>query len=137
MLWTEAVRVAVTGGGVDLEAGLDLVDRPDRWRELIGEALGGDLSRFHPNGWTVRTVQVAYGAIVRADLDPAEALATAIHVGDDTDTVAAVAGSLLGAHHGASALPVEWVEAIHGWPGHTAAELRHLALQLAGLVRSP
>lgn len=144
VLWAEAVRLAVTGGGIDLAAGLDLVDHRDRWRKLIEEALTGELARFRPNGWTVRTLQVAYGAIVRSrDENTAdgstgltEALAAAIRVGDDTDTVAAVAGSLLGAHHGASALPAQWLDAIHGWPGHRSENLRDLAVSLA-LHRPP
>ena len=131
VLWTEAVRLAVTGGGIDLAAGLDLVDDADRWRAVLEEAVAGDLARFRPNGWTVRTLQVAYGAIHRADGDLEQALTLAIRVGDDTDTVAAVAGSLLGAHHGASALPHHWLEAVHGWPGHTAADLRRLAIRVA------
>jgi len=130
-LWTEAVRVAVTGGGIDLASGLDLVADPGRWRAVLEEATTGDLARFRPNGWTTRTLQVAYGAIHRAGPDLERTLTLAIRVGDDTDTVAAVAGSLLGAHHGATALPRQWREAIHGWPGHTAADLHDLALRLA------
>jgi ADP-ribosylglycohydrolase len=130
VLWTEAVRVALQGGGIDVESGLDLLEDDDRWRDLLEEATTGDLERFHPNGWTVRTLQIAYGAIHRAHGSLEDALATAIRVGDDTDTVAAVAGALLGAHHGASALPASWVEAIHGWPGYTASDLRRLALTL-------
>lgn len=130
VLWTEAVRVAAKGDGVDVHAGLDLVADGDRWRGVLDEAVVGDLGRFHPNGWTVRTLQVAYGAMLRTDLDIEESLATAIRVGDDTDTVAAVAGALLGAHHGASALPTSWVEAIHGWPGYRATDLQRVAVSL-------
>jgi ADP-ribosylglycohydrolase len=128
VLWTETIRVAVTTGGLDLTAGLDLV--ADEWRGLVAEAATGDLGRFHPNGWTVRTIQVAYGAILRAGGDLEESLATAIRVGDDTDTTAAVAGSLLGALHGASAVPPRWTSTLHGWPGLHAADLPELALRL-------
>lgn len=132
VLWTEAVRRAVTGHGIDVAAGLDLVTDPDRWRSLLDEAATGELARFTPNGWTVRTLQVAYGAILRSGHQLEDALTLAIEVGDDTDTVAAVAGALLGAHHGASTLRQEWVTAIHGWPGYAATELHDLAL---GLIR--
>jgi ADP-ribosylglycohydrolase len=132
VLWTEAVRVAVTGGGVDLRAGLDLLEAGRRrfWRGAIAEASAGDPGRFRPNGWTVRTLQAAYGAMVHADLDLEESLAAAIRIGDDTDTVAAVAGALLGAHHGASALPQQWLDTLHGWPGYGAEDLHALALAL-------
>jgi hypothetical protein len=36
--------------------------------------------------------------------------------GYDTDTVAAIAGGLLGAVYGASAVPAEWRRLLHGWP---------------------
>ena len=39
---------------------------------------------------------------------PVEALHRAVHAGDDTDMVAAIAGSLLGARWGAGAIPAEW-----------------------------
>ncbi|WP_017935399.1 ADP-ribosylglycohydrolase family protein [Nocardioides sp. Iso805N] len=130
VLWTEAVRRAVAGGGIDVASGLDLVPEPDRWRGFLDEAASGDLARFTPNGWTVRTLQVAYGAILRSGHRLEDALTLAIEVGDDTDTVAAVAGTLLGAHHGASTLRQEWVTAIHGWPGYTATTLSDVALSL-------
>ncbi len=60
------------------------------------------------------------------------ALQRAVAIGDDTDTVAAIAGGLLGACYGASALPPEWVEQVHGWPGDLrAGDLRRLALDTA------
>jgi hypothetical protein len=39
-----------------------------------------------------------------------------VRVGDDTDTVAAIAGGLLGARWGGSAVPWHWRRAVHGWP---------------------
>ena len=39
---------------------------------------------------------------------PVEALHRAVHAGDDTDMVAAIAGSLLGARWGAGAILAEW-----------------------------
>ena len=56
-----------------------------------------------------------------------------MRIGNDTDTVAAIAGTLLGAVWGASAVPAEWQDVMHGWPGYTIADLRRLAAQsLAG-----
>ena len=45
------------------------------------------------------------------------ALDAAVRAGNDTDTVAAIAGGLLGAAYGASAVPAEWRLVLHGWPG--------------------
>ena len=47
--------------------------------------------------------------------------------GRDTDTVAAIAGGLLGAAYGASAVPTSWVDLLHGWPGLRAGDLVDLA----------
>ena len=43
--------------------------------------------------------------------------------GNDTDTVAAIAGGLLGAAYGASAVPVGWRRMLHGWPGMRTRDL--------------
>ena len=56
-----------------------------------------------------------------------DALATAIAIGHDTDTVAAIAGALLGARWGVSAVPAEWRRIVHGWPDRRAQELVELA----------
>ena len=47
--------------------------------------------------------------------------------------MAAIAGSLLGAIYGASAVPAEWAEALRGWPGMYAEDLEQLALDAAGI----
>ena len=44
----------------------------------------------------------------------ADALRLASRSGGDTDTVAAIAGSLLGARWGASAVPLSWRQVLHG-----------------------
>ena len=55
------------------------------------------------------------------------ALDAAVRAGYDTDTVAAIAGGLLGAAYGASAVPGRWRSLLHGWPGITAHDLVALA----------
>jgi hypothetical protein len=56
-------------------------------------------------------------------------LETAVRIGHDTDTVAAIAGTLLGAAYGASAIPLEWKAVLHGWPGHRTRDLIRLAVE--------
>ena len=41
-----------------------------------------------------------------------------MRIGHDTDTVAAIAGQVLGARWGASAIPWRWRRDLYGWPGH-------------------
>ena len=59
-------------------------------------------------------------------------LENAVRGGRDADTVAAIAGGLVGAALGASAVPEEWLRAIHGWPGYKAPDLTRLASQILG-----
>jgi len=50
--------------------------------------------------------------------------------GNDTDTVAAIAGGLLGAAYGASAVPADWRRVLHGWPGMRTRDLVALATRI-------
>jgi hypothetical protein len=58
-------------------------------------------------------------------------LEAAVRGGHDTDTVAAIAGGLLGALWGASAVPLQWARRVHGWPGYRARDLIRLGLLTA------
>jgi hypothetical protein len=65
------------------------------------------------------------------------ALVAVVRIGNDTDTVAAIAGGLLGARWGASAVPDEWWQLIHGsrrngTPLVGVAELENLAVRAGG-----
>ncbi len=55
---------------------------------------------------------VAALALVGLDLDPFETLCTAASIGGDTDTIAAMAGAVLGAVHGPDAWPAEAVATV-------------------------
>ncbi|MGZ8821321.1 MAG: ADP-ribosylglycohydrolase family protein [Aeromicrobium sp.] len=143
VLWSEAVRVAVTTGRFDLLGGLDLITDSSRgqWRTWIDEATGADPRRFNPNGFTVSALQAAWAAITWTPvpvLDPAagtfpaqhleHALMNAVRAGYDTDTVASIAGGLLGARWGWSAIPAHWSRKVHGYGDHRARGLVTLAL---------
>jgi ADP-ribosylglycohydrolase len=138
VLWSEAVRVAVLMAKLDVRGGLDLLpeESAHRWEAWIDEAESSNPNSFSPNGWTVSAFQAAWSSIhATRHLDGAAhleaALQTAVAIGDDTDTVAAIAGALLGARYGASAIPARWADAVHGWPGLRADDLRRLALDTA------
>src|SRR5690606_31264408 len=151
VLWSEAVRVAVVAQRLDVRAGLDLLE-PDaaaRWSGWIADAEAprpaADLGQ---NGFTVTALQAAWRAIATTSAPEGSrsagrdhlvaALQAAVAVGGDTDTVAAIAGALLGARYGARAVPPEWSAAAHGWPGIARRELTALARRTAqgGLVRA-
>lgn len=131
ILHAEAVRYAVTTGVLDLAVGLDLVDgaRRRKWAGWLEEAETEEPASFGRNGFTVTALQAAWSAIISTDDgtgDPhhlQRALHAAVRIGHDTDTVAAIAGALLGARYGVSAVPAGWRRVIHGWPGLRSRDL--------------
>ena len=133
VLWCHAIRRAVLDGEMpDLAALVEVIPvvRRQQWAGWITDAERRPPSDFAPNGYVVTALQAAWSAIRHPVGDGTPLVASlnaAVHAGDDTDTVAAIAGALLGAAHGASALPEEWLEAVHGWPGLRAEDLRDLA----------
>jgi ADP-ribosylglycohydrolase len=147
VLWCSGIRTAVlegTFGGV--RAGLDLLpaERRDVWARRLDEAEADPPYHFGNNGWVVQALQAAWSAIVRTpvpELLPAKgsfpaqhlrlALEAAVRAGTDTDTVAAIAGALLGARWGCSGIPLQWQQAVHGWPGHRQADLVRLSVLTA------
>lgn len=82
------------------------------------------------NGWVVDALVCAWHAIATTPGRGSEhfrgAIQKAVSLDHDTDTVVCIAGALLGACWGASAIPTEWVSCLHGYPGWTAADLERL-----------
>nr|WP_297428113.1 ADP-ribosylglycohydrolase family protein [uncultured Actinotalea sp.] len=117
VLWCAAIRHAVLTGELDVRAGLDLLptERQDTWSVRLTEAEQREPASFASNGWVVEALQAAWSAIT-AETSLRPALEAAVRGGGDTDTVAAIAGALLGARWGASAIPAPWLEVVHGWP---------------------
>ncbi|HKY76636.1 MAG TPA: ADP-ribosylglycohydrolase family protein, partial [Acidimicrobiia bacterium] len=77
-------------------------------------------------GWCELCLDLAFLTWQRAKtLGPLAALLELIALGGDTDTNAAVAGALLGAHHGMAAWPADLVADLH-----LAPRLSDLAIQL-------
>jgi ADP-ribosylglycohydrolase len=135
-LWSLAIRRAIVDGEIDLRAGLAFLpkDSAKFWTDHIDEAETSNPGHFTPNGWVVSALQAAWSAIVHTPVPDDESsrqfsdgLVTAIEIGNDTDTVAAITGALLGARWGASAIPDYWREILHGHPGLRGEELVHLA----------
>ncbi|WP_144759693.1 ADP-ribosylglycohydrolase family protein [Curtobacterium sp. 9128] len=131
VLWCVAIRHAVLHGELDVRRGVDLLpaERRKMWAERLSAAEAGQPVDFTAtNGWVVSALQAAYAAVLRTD-SLETALVAAVRSGNDTDTVAAIAGGLAGALYGASALPEEWRELLHGWPGLRADDLVSLSEQ--------
>lgn len=140
VLWCHAIRHAVLTGDLDARAGLGRLPGPSRarWTQRLADAERAQPRDFSRNGWVVEALQAAWCAIATTAVPELDgpghlrlALESAVRGGRDADTVAAIAGGLLGACHGASAVPASWRLALHGWPGLTAPDLIALATAIA------
>ncbi|WP_344327677.1 ADP-ribosylglycohydrolase family protein [Aeromicrobium halocynthiae] len=142
IIWCLAIRHAVLTGKLDPWRGLAHLsdERRSVWADRLSLAESRPASTFRPNGGAVAALQAAWASIVSTEIpvgdrQPCEhlvdALGAAVHVGDDTDTVASIAGALLGARWGMSAVPAEWRRILHGYPGVDSRELERLAFLAA------
>ncbi|MGV0838465.1 ADP-ribosylglycohydrolase family protein [Mycolicibacterium thermoresistibile] len=146
VLWCAVIRHAVLTGELDARIGLNHLDADRRtlWWDRLDDAESARPADFPRNGWVVEALQAAWSAISTTAVpvdDPATgsyraahlrlALDAAVRGGYDTDTVAAIAGGLLGAAYGASAVPLQWRTLLHGWPDLTARDLVRLAGAIA------
>jgi ADP-ribosyl-[dinitrogen reductase] hydrolase len=137
-LWRVAIRNAVLTGRLDVRAGLPLLspERAALWLERIEVAERSRPRDFSRNGWVVEAFQGAWSAIHTTAVSasgPAHlraALEEAVRGGRDTETVAAIAGGLLGAAYGYTAVPFEWRQRLHGWPGLRPRDLMTLGMEL-------
>ncbi len=144
VLWCDAIAHAVLHGnfeGLRLAVAALPADRAQVWSERLDHAESVAPHEIPHNGWVVAALQAAWSAISRTPAptgDPTSghfpaqhlplALDAAVRAGDDTDTVAAIAGGLLGARWGASAIPKQWLQILHGWPGLRASDLIKLGM---------
>ncbi|UCC71525.1 MAG: ADP-ribosylglycohydrolase family protein [Gemmatimonadota bacterium] len=121
-VWTTAATCAAVAHALaathwtlhELADGLDGVGAP----EEVGEAVRrtatselADLQLDEPSsmGYTVRTMTAGLWAYLNAG-DFETTLLEVVNAGGDTDTNGAVAGAVLGARFGASAIPERWLE---------------------------
>ena len=144
VLWCIAVDRAVREGRLDgIDEGLAQIpaERRDQWAQWLAEARLEPPHTFPNNGFTVTALQAALSAVTTTAVPAQEpsagsfaaqhlqlAVAAAVRAGHDTDTVAAIAGALLGARWGASAVPFAWRRKVHGWPGLRGRDLQRLGL---------
>lgn len=129
VLWSLAIEEAISNSDNTfpweqaIRRGFEYLEKDQkvRWDTLVTEAITGPPAIFNPNGWVVTAFQAALSAIVNTPepIDQSsdhftDALVAAVRIGHDTDTVAAIAGGLLGARWGFSAIPTAWTDVLHG-----------------------
>ena len=119
LLEDEGLRDAVDAGRAVAAADpadFEVVDAIDAAIALVGQAplRGTDLESLGkrwPGGPGDEALAIAVAAVL-AEPDPNEALLLAVNHGGDSDSTGAIAGNLLGAHYGASALRADWRERV-------------------------
>jgi ADP-ribosylglycohydrolase len=136
VLWSIAIAEAVETGEIpDIRSGLAYIpsDHRPNWDDVITSAETEDPRTFNPNGFVLPAFQAAWSSIVQTPGPERRAdhlrlvLENTVRIGHDTDTTAAIAGGMLGAVYGISAIPLEWKAIMHGWPGLTTRDLARLA----------
>ena len=147
-IWGLMIRESILLGGFndigEFVGYLPTKEGQDRWAQFLHDAETTDPNQFCPNGYVVTALQAAWSSIRRTPVPPwrpqdhlVDTLNTCIGIGNDTDTVAAIAGAMLGARWGMSAIPADWVTQLHGWGNTvtgkaTGVDLVELADQITG-----
>lgn len=135
-LWCLMIRHTVLNGEFPrFDDVAQWMPNAEAWRTILADAESQAPGSFIQNSWAVGALQAAWSAIAHAPLaggeydcnQLVETLRAAVLIGGDTDTVAAIAGALLGARWGMSAVPADWRRILHGWPGIDGRELERLA----------
>lgn len=86
--------------------------------EILAPTLSGSLidkpvNEIHGTGYVLHTLEAAIWILIHTNTY-AEAVLTAVNLGNDTDTTAAVTGGLAGMHYGWEEIPAEWLNILAG-----------------------
>ena len=79
--------------------------------EYAAAAAAPEFIRGRLGGWVVDAMRIAVGSVATTG-SFREAVVTAVNLGGDADTNAAITGGLAGAWYGYDAIPAEWIEAL-------------------------
>jgi len=114
-----AVAEALNGRTASIQSIADTLEAAEvgpHTLHAVREVAGGTLERLRLDGsaigFTLKAMQAGLWCLEHPE-DFEESLVAVIHAGGDTDTNGAVAGAILGALHGASAIPERWTARIH------------------------
>jgi len=153
-VWCLAIREAVSferiesledfAKSVVASIATHMPEEADFWAEVLTDAYARDPREFTAgNGYSLTTLKAAWAAITSTPIPStpakhfADALEESVRGGGDADTVACVAGGLLGAMWGLSAIPTSWRRRIFGWPEMTDRDLVRLAHDSYAGTRNP
>jgi ADP-ribosylglycohydrolase len=140
VLWSLLIEAAIAHGpaftlGSEVARAITALPAARRqwWQERCLTAIKSAPGAYKSNSKAVDAFSAALSAVAHS-VSLEDGLQIAVAIGGDTDTVAAIAGALLGAIHGASAVPRIWRSQLTGWPGLDATGLERLALEAAGIA---
>jgi len=77
----------------------------------IGEFHILSKERIYSSGYVVSTLEASMWSFLNSE-DYRSAVLTAVNLGDDTDTVGSIAGSLAGLYYGLESIPQEWIDVL-------------------------
>lgn len=97
---------------------------PTEVAEALEEARDYPIEKCNNTGYTVDTVRCAFSAFKQAE-NFEDGLIAIVNRGNDADTVGTVAGSLLGAYYGFSAIPQRWLDQLQ-----KTDEIKDIAIKL-------
>ena len=132
-----AVAVAMAGAGVedayaagveavpadswtarDLRRAHEIVSASDDWSTIARQAVAElAVHRYYWADLAPEAVALSFVAVLAGDGDFRETVLNAVNLGRDADTIAAMAGGIVGAMSGIGAVPVDWLPAVAVAPG--------------------
>lgn len=80
---------------------------------LSGSLIDKPIHGIHGTGYVLHTLEAAIWILINTNTY-AEAVLTAVNLGNDTDTTAAVTGGLAGMYYGWEEIPAEWLNILAG-----------------------
>jgi len=85
-----------------------------RAQELLAADISAEeaLVELGNTGWVVHTIASSFFCFLKTAGDFEATVVAAVMGGGDTDTIAAIAGALSGAHNGVSGIPARWLEGV-------------------------
>lgn len=127
-----AIAVAMTGAPLEtiIQAALEVIpkdswtfasiscgvkigfDSPDVWNSLHSLHSSLACSYYIWTDIAPEAVGLAFGLVAAARGSFEDAVLGAVNIGRDTDTIAAIAGSICGALHGVNMIPERWIQRI-------------------------
>ncbi len=137
VIWCHVIRAAVLfeAPRAGLVEGIRALEPSHRakWSMLARQAEQWQPFVFSQNGWVVEAFQAAWSAVTigleTGGFEPG--ITAAVACGKDTDTVAAIAGAVLGATFGSSDIRPKWRESLQGWQRVNGDDLARIGLEIA------